>query len=190
MKIYTAANLPEAIAAAKRGEDNAVSFLMGFYKKKAAQIAKHYYISGADTDDILQEAMIAVYKAISTYNSAKNSSFEAFLTLCVKRHLSSVVKISNRQKHRPLNTYVSIDSDDTVPLPVAASDPVKTAMDREKLDKISVIFNTRLSEYEKKVITLCAEGYSYRSIADRLGKTVKSIDNAVCRIRNKLKSDI
>ncbi len=190
MKIYTADNLQNAILAAKQGDEAAVSFLMGYYKKKVGAIAKHYYISGADTDDILQEAMIALYKSISSYDCSKNSSFDAFLTLCVKRHLASVVKNSNRQKHKPLNTYVSIDYGDTVSLSVAATDPVKTAMDREELDKISVIFNTRLSKYEQKVITLYAEGFSYRDIAEKLGKSVKSIDNAVCRIRNKLKSDI
>ena len=188
MQKYTDNDLPAVIASAKQGDEKAVSFLMSYYKRKTAAIAKHYYIQGADSDDILQEAMIALYKAVSSYDSSKNSSFDAFLTLCVKRHLASAVKNSNRKKHQPLNTYVSIDSDDTSSFPVAASDPAKTAIDREKLDRISFIFNTRLSEYEKKVITLYAEGYSYRLIAEKLGKSVKSIDNAVCKIRSKLKS--
>jgi RNA polymerase sporulation-specific sigma factor len=187
--MYTDSLTSDIITAAKSGDESAVAFIMGFYKKKVSAIAKHYYISGADTDDILQEAMIAVYKAISSYNFSKNDNFDAFLTLCVKRHLSSVVKSSNRKKHLPLNSYVSIDSDDAVLLSVTASDPMATAIDREKISEISHIFNTRLSDYEKRVITLYAEGYTYREIAEKLGKSVKSIDNAVCRIRIKLKSD-
>ena len=190
MKKYAGLVTQEVIADAKSGSQEAVAFIMGFYKSKVSSIARHYYIQGADSDDLLQEAMIALYKAVMSYDSQRNDNFDAFLTLCVKRHLSSVVKNSNCKKHIPLNTYVSIDSEGAPVSGLTAPDIAKTVIDREELAKISAIYTTQLSGYEQKVLSLSSQGYSYREIAAAMCTSVKSVDNAVCRIRKKIKSDL
>ena len=163
---------------------------MSAKKRLVASIAKKYYIAGADFDDILQEAMIGLYKAIISFDHDKNSNFDAFIVLCIKRRLSTAVKNSKRKKHIPLNDYVSFDSQETLSSTVAASDPSKSVMDRERIVGISRFAKKRLSPFEYQVFLCCAEGYSYRKTARVLGRDIKAVDNAVSRIRNKLKSDI
>lgn len=181
---------------AKDGDDGALEFLINKYKNFVRAKARSYFLIGADREDIIQEGMIGLYKAIRDFKSDKLSSFRAFAELCITRQIITAIKTATRQKHIPLNSYVSLnkpiydeDSDRTLLDVISGSkitDPEELIISREEFDDIEEKMGEILSSLEWKVLMSYLEGKSYQEIAVDLKRHVKSIDNALQRVKRKL----
>ncbi|WP_418791404.1 RNA polymerase sporulation sigma factor SigH [Phosphitispora sp. TUW77] len=181
---------------AKDGEDSALEYLINKYKNFVRAKARSYFLIGADREDIIQEGMIGLYKAIRDFKSDKLSSFRAFAELCITRQIITAIKTATRQKHIPLNSYVSLnkpiydeDSDRTLLDVISGSkitDPEELIISREEFDDIEEKMGEILSSLEWKVLMSYLEGKSYQEIAVDLKRHVKSIDNALQRVKRKL----
>jgi len=181
---------------AKHGSPVALEFLINKYKNFVKAKARSYFLIGADREDIIQEGMIGLYKAIRDFKGDKLSSFRAFAELCITRQIITAIKTATRQKHIPLNSYVSLnkpiydeDSDRTL-LDILAgakiTDPEELMINREEYHDIEFKMGEILSDLEWKVLMLYLEGKSYQEIAVELKRHVKSIDNALQRVKRKL----
>ena len=181
---------------AQQGNGEALEYLLDKYKNFVRTKARSYFLIGADHEDIVQEGMIGLYKAIRDYRAEKLSSFRAFAELCVTRQIITAIKTATRQKHIPLNSYISLnkpiyeeDSDRTlldVITEEGVSNPEEMLIDREDLSVIEGRIGQMLSDLEKNVLVRYMEGKSYVEIADEMHRHVKSIDNALQRIKRKL----
>lgn len=181
---------------AKDGDDAALEYLINKYKNFVRAKARSYFLIGADREDIIQEGMIGLYKAIRDFKSDKLSSFRAFAELCITRQIITAIKTATRQKHIPLNSYVSLnkpiydeDSDRTLLDVISGSkitDPEELIISREEFDDIEEKMGEILSSLEWKVLMSYLEGKSYQEIAVDLKRHVKSIDNALQRVKRKL----
>jgi len=181
---------------ARDGCHDALEFLIGKYKNFVRAKARSYFLIGADREDIIQEGMIGLYKAIRDFRGDKLSSFKAFAELCITRQIITAIKTATRQKHIPLNSYVSLDkpiydedSDRTlldVISGVRVTDPEYLMVNREEYNDIELKMTEILSTLEWKVLMLYLEGKSYQEIANELNRHVKSIDNALQRVKRKL----
>jgi len=181
---------------AKDGDDSALEYLINKYKNFVRAKARSYFLIGADREDIIQEGMIGLYKAIRDLKSDKLSSFRAFAELCITRQIITAIKTATRQKHIPLNSYVSLnkpiydeDSDRTLLDVISGSkitDPEELIISREEFDDIEEKMGEILSSLEWKVLMSYLEGKSYQEIAVDLKRHVKSIDNALQRVKRKL----
>ncbi|WP_164670661.1 RNA polymerase sporulation sigma factor SigH [Virgibacillus doumboii] len=186
----------EIIRFIHQGNSQALDFLIHKYINFVRAKARTYFIVGADREDIIQEGMIGLYKAIRDYDGDKLSSFKAFAELCVTRQIITAIKTATRQKHIPLNSYVSLDkpiydeeSDRTLLDVVAGSkaiDPQELLVNREKFGDMEGKLSELLSELEKKVLHLYLDGCTYQEISVLLKRHVKSIDNALQRVKRKL----
>ncbi len=194
----------ELVQAARGGDDTALADLLTKYRAFARVKARSYFLVGADREDIVQEGMIGLYKAIRDFNPDMQSSFRAFAELCVTRQIITAIKTATRQKHGPLNNYVSFsrpvggDGDggdgervlaDVLPT-VAISDPADLVISAERIRALQAHFDEVLSDLETEVLRLYVEGKSYQEIAERLQRHVKSIDNALQRIKRKLEGHL
>ena len=189
------------VLAARTGDDGALCELLTKYRAFARVKARSYFLVGADREDIVQEGMIGLYKAIRDFNPDRQSSFRAFAELCVTRQIITAIKTATRQKHGPLNNYVSFsrpvghDDDgervlgDVIPT-VAISDPADLVISAERIRALQAHFDAVLSDLETEVLRLYVEGKSYQEIAERLQRQVKSIDNALQRIKRKLEGHL
>ncbi len=187
----------ELVLAARAGDDVALAELLTKYRNFARVKARSYFLVGADREDIVQEGMIGLYKAIRDFNPDMQSSFRAFAELCVTRQIITAIKTATRQKHTPLNNYVSFhrpvvgDEDgervlgDVIPT-VAITDPADLVISSERIRALQRHFDEVLSDLEAEVLRLYVEGKSYQEIAESLNRHVKSIDNALQRIKRKL----
>lgn len=186
----------DIVSDAKDGNTIALEFLINKYKNFVKAKARSYFLIGADREDIIQEGMIGLYKAIRDFRGDKLSSFRAFAELCITRQIITAIKTATRQKHIPLNSYVSLnkpiydeDSDRTL-LDVLSgtkiTDPEELMINREEYNDIEYKMGEILSDLEWKVLTLYLEGKSYQEIAEDLERHVKSIDNALQRVKRKL----
>lgn len=188
----------QVVKAAQQGPaaDAAMEYLLNKYKNFVRTKARSYFLIGADHEDIVQEGMIGLYKAIRDYREDKLSPFRAFAELCVTRQIITAIKTATRQKHIPLNSYVSLnrpiydeDSDRTL-LDVitedAPSNPEDMLIDQEDYTHIEGRIGEMLSPLEKEVLQRYMDGKSYVEIADDMDRHVKSIDNALQRIKRKL----
>ena len=173
----------------------AEEYLLNKYKNLVRSKARSYFLVGADHEDIIQEGMIGLFKAIRDYRPDKLSSFRAFAELCVTRQIISAVKTATRQKHMPLNSDVSLnkpvyDADDRTLLDVmpgqSALDPEEIILGEENRSAMEAHIKKELSEMERSVLELYLTGMSYGEIAERLDRPLKSIDNALQRIKTKL----
>lgn len=184
----------------RKGDTDGVDYLLEKYKNLVRKKARALYLIGGDSDDLIQEGMIGLYKAIRDFQEEKESSFIGFASLCIERQLYNAVKGANRLKNSPLNSYVSLDvpvgggenSDDggqtlgeTLER-AGISNPEDILIDRERVGRIEEYIKTRLSGFEQNVVNLYIDGLSYHRIAERLNKSPKSIDNALQRIKKKL----
>ena len=181
----------------KNGNEEALVFLLEKYKDLVNSKVGKYFIIGAEREDTIQEGMIGLFKAIKSYNSEMQSSFKSFANICIERQLITAIKTSNRQKHQPLNSYLSLNTaaydnneDDNVELletfnSKTIEDPLETIMKREQYNEVENAVNKNLSDFEKKVLNSYLNGESYNAIAERLDTPVKSVDNAIQRIRKK-----
>ena len=187
----------EIVALAQQdGEDAALEYLLNKYKNFVRAKARSYFLIGADHEDIVQEGMIGLYKAIRDYREDRLSSFRAFAELCVTRQIITAIKTATRQKHIPLNSYVSLnrpifeeDSDRTlldVITEETPSNPEEMLIDREDLSVIEGRIGSLLSDLEKQVLVRYVEGKSYVEISEEMNRHVKSIDNALQRIKRQL----
>jgi RNA polymerase sporulation-specific sigma factor len=185
------------VAAVRAGDDAALTELLTKYRGFARAKARSYFLVGADHEDIVQEGMIGLYKAIRDFNPELASTFRAFAELCITRQIITAIKTATRQKHGPLNSYVSFsrpvagdeDGDRTLSdvLPMAAvCDPADLVISAERIRALQEHFDEVLSDLEAEVLRLYVDGKSYVEIADVLDRHVKSIDNALQRIKRKL----
>lgn len=185
----------DLVTAARRGEDAALSELLTRYRRFARAKARSYFLVGGDREDIIQEGMIGLYKAVRDYAEHHGASFRSFAELCITRQILTAIKTATRQKHLPLNSYVSFDRPqegdpsrtvgDTIALEEDA-DPLAQLLQSDAMRRLESVFDEVLSELEADVLQLYIEGRSYQEIAQRLGRHVKSIDNALQRIKRKL----
>lgn len=186
----------EIVEMVREGDPLAEEHLINKYRNFVRAKARSYFLIGADREDIIQEGMIGLFKAIRDFRGDKLSSFRAFAELCVTRQIITAIKTATRQKHIPLNSYVSLnkpiydeDSDRTL-LDVLSgtriTDPEELMINREEYNDIEFKMGEILSDLEWKVLTLYLEGKSYQEIAQELGRHVKSIDNALQRVKRKL----
>ncbi|MYL43785.1 MULTISPECIES: RNA polymerase sporulation sigma factor SigH [Virgibacillus] len=179
-----------------QGNSQALDYLIHKYRNFVRAKARTYFLIGADKEDIIQEGMIGLYKAIRDYDGDKLSSFKAFAELCVTRQIITAIKTATRQKHIPLNSYVSLDkpiydeeTDRTLLDVIAGSkaiDPQELLINREKFGDMELKLSELLSELEKKVLHLYLDGRTYQEISVDLNRHVKSIDNALQRVKRKL----
>lgn len=184
----------EIIAKIAAREDGAVEYMMQKYGPLVKKEVRTVFLIGAEAEDLTQEGMIGLFKAIRDYEPDKGASFSTFATICVRNQIKSAISASNRKKHTPLNTYISIYAEineDGIPLLELEShredsNPEDLVIAKERKSDLMKKIESELSKYEKKVIDLYLEGLSYSDIAQKLGKTEKSIDNALFRIRGKL----
>lgn len=186
----------ELVAQAKNGNNRAQEYLISKYENFVKAKAKSYFLIGADKEDIYQEGMIGLYKAIRDFNPEKSTSFKSFAEICVIRQIITAIKTATRQKHIPLNTYISLnkpiyeeESERTL-LDVLAglkiSDPQELMISKEQMDYIEGKISKVLSGLELEVLTSYLDGKSYQEIATDLERHSKSIDNALQRVKRKL----
>lgn len=184
----------ELVKAAQSGDKSALESILKRYKNLVYAKAKPYFIAGADEDDIVQEGFIGLYNAVKDFNSDKLPFFSVFAGVCISRRILTAVKAATRQKHIPLNSYISLDNggaDGDAPLAETVTangvgDPEAILIDRENVDGIEYKINKALSKLELEVLIYYLRDMSYQEIAGLLGKDVKAVDNAVQRIRKKL----
>ena len=186
----------EVVGLAHDGDTEAVEYLLSKYKNFVRSKARSYFLIGADHEDIVQEGMIGLFKAIRDYQPERLSSFRAFAELCITRQIITAIKTATRQKHVPLNSYVSLnkpiydeESDRTlmdVIVEGRAQNPEELIIGRENLLSIRDKADQVLSSLEQDVLNAYLDGKSYQEIADMLGRHVKSIDNALQRVKRKL----
>ncbi|MBO8129348.1 MAG: RNA polymerase sporulation sigma factor SigH [Peptococcaceae bacterium] len=181
---------------AREGDNEALEYLINKYRHFVRAKARSYFLIGADREDIIQEGMIGLYKAIRDFRLDKLSSFRAFAELCITRQIITAIKTATRQKHIPLNSYISLnkpiydeDSDRTLMDIISGSkitDPEELVISREEFDDIECKIGELLSSLEWKVLMSYLDGKSYQEIAEDLQRHVKSIDNALQRVKRKL----
>ena len=189
----------ELIVRLRDGESSITEYLMNKYKNLVRSKAKSMYILGADGDDLIQEGMIGLFKALRDYDSGRDASFLTFADLCVSRQMYTAVQASRRQKHIPLNTYISLygnvntdregEQEELVNVLTAhaGQSPEEVVIDRENVIQLEKAIERELSSFEKQVLDLYLTGMGYQQIATVLGKDDKSTDNALQRIKSKLK---
>ncbi|MER3452567.1 MAG: RNA polymerase sporulation sigma factor SigH [Acidimicrobiia bacterium] len=187
----------ELVARYRGGDVDALETLLERYRRFARAKARGYFLIGADSDDIEQEGLIGLYKAVRDFRPDRQASFRAFAELCITRQIITAIKTATRQKHQPLNQYVSISGvrggDEPGERAVedllddhAVADPADQVVSAERLDAMRRSMAQMLSGLEVDVLRLYVEGKSYQEIGERLGRHVKSIDNALQRIKRKL----
>lgn len=187
----------EIIKEIRNGDKQALTYLMDKYKEIVNLKVGKYFMVGAEKEDIVQEGLIGLFKAIKTFNAEKNNTFKTFANMCIERQLITAIKSSNRQKHMPLNSYLSLNMSaydneeengaelmDTFDSKTI-EDPLETIISKEYYSEIEKSIDKTLSQFEKQVLDRYMKGESYVTIAKRLDSPVKSVDNAIQRIRKK-----
>ncbi len=182
-----------------QGDKSAEEFILAKYKNMVRSRAKSYFILGADREDLVQEGMIGLFKAVRDFDITKHASFLGFAEICVKRQMITAIKSASRQKHRPLNTYVSLNESDNregeagrIWETVEAKDvvdPEELFLRRETTAAMEAEIAQKLSALEQTVLALYLSGMNYTEIAKRLERSPKSIDNALQRIKRKLSGE-
>jgi RNA polymerase sigma-H factor len=187
----------ELVALYQGGQELAVDALLHRYRNFARLKARSYFLAGADKDDIVQEAMIGLFKAIRDFDAEQDTSFRVFAEICITRQIITAVKTATRQKHVPLNTYVSLQKPVTggeesdyllqdVLVSAQAPDPADLVISHDELRSMKLAFSEILSDFETEVLHMYVEGKSYQEIGAHLNRHVKSIDNAIQRIKRKV----
>lgn len=185
----------ELISKIRLGDFEAQNYLLEKYRSLVSVKANRFFLIGAESDDMIQEGMIGLFKAIQSFDLEKNNSFKTFANLCIERQLITAIKSSNRQKHIPLNSSFSLnvsaydENDETTVMDILETnfveDPLETITKKEYMKFIETKIDESLSSFEKKVLNKYIQGESYVSIASKLNSPVKSVDNAIQRIRKK-----
>jgi len=185
------------VALAKEGKTDAYDAIIHRYRGFVRLKASSYFLLGGESDDLIQEGLLGLYKAVRDYRTDRESSFRNFAELCITRQIITAVKTATRNKHTPLNQYVSFSQspaaasdsdstlDDILPGPTAA-DPVNQVIATEELASLVSCMSSVLSELESRVLSLYLDGYSYEVIAERLDCDTKTVDNALQRVKRKV----
>ncbi|MCR5831010.1 MAG: sigma-70 family RNA polymerase sigma factor [Lachnospiraceae bacterium] len=199
MNSYTDLSDEELIIALRDGDGKVIDYIIEKYKELVRKKAGSMFILGADKEDLIQEGMIGLYKAVRDYDAGRDASFYTFADLCVSRQMYKAVEAQNRKKHAPLNSYVSIYEDETgkgdegevanIPelLPQAGMSPEDVVIDKEQTERLEQKIYDSLSDFERKVFNLRLTGLEYTDIARILGRDEKSTDNALSRIKVKVR---
>ncbi|MDP8937429.1 MAG: RNA polymerase sporulation sigma factor SigH [Actinomycetota bacterium] len=184
----------------REGQAEALDILLDRYRRFARAKARGYFLAGGDVDDIEQEGLIGLYKAVRDFRADRQVSFRAFAELCITRQIITAIKTATRQKHRPLNSYVSLYGVGTLDdagerlveglLDQRAADPADEVVQEEGRAELTTLLARLLSGLEVDVLGLYVEGWSYQEIGEQLGRHVKSIDNALQRIKRKLEAHL
>jgi RNA polymerase sporulation-specific sigma factor len=186
----------DLLAACRNGDDYALRELIDRYRGFARSKSRTYFLAGADREDVVQEGMIGLYKAIRDYDTGQDTPFRAFADMCISRQILTAIKTANRNKHQPLNSSISLDAPvqtgtgkgsvgDVLVLDYVA-DPADVVISHEEVKHLSATMRASLTRLETDVLNLYMEGRSYEEIAGALGNHVKAIDNALQRIKRKL----
>ncbi len=196
IQAYEAMSDEEIVELTRNNDDFALEYLINRYRNFVRAKARSYFLIGADREDIIQEGMIGLYKAIRDYRPDRLASFRAFAELCITRQIITAIKTATRQKHIPLNSYISLnrpiydeDSDRTLLDIISGTkvtDPEELVISKEEFIDIENKMSEFLSDLEWKVLMYYLEGKSYQEIADDLSRHVKSVDNALQRVKRKL----
>lgn len=196
---YACATDEELIDRLRQGEEAIMEYICTKYKESVRHKARSMYILGGETEDLIQEGMVGLFKAVRDYDSGRDASFATFADLCVSRQMYTAVQAAGRQKHIPLNSYISLyadtwsDSDDRTSDMLEnledreKTNPEELFLDKERVSDMEAMIGRELSSFEKQVLDLYLTGMNYTDIARVLGRDAKSTDNALQRIRNKLK---
>ena len=187
------------------GDKNVEDYLMVKYKNLVRKKANSMYILGGDTEDLIQEGMIGLFKAVRDYDFGRDSGFYTFADLCISRQMYTAVQASNRKKHHPLNSYISLYSGvyddgeadaekrslmDNLPGTEAAADPESILIAQENVEYLEQVMQTQLSVFERQVLELHITGMNYTEVARVLGRDEKSTDNALQRVKQKMRKAI
>ena len=196
MNHYESLTDEQLLTLLRGGDDLAEEALYARYKQVVRSKARTYFLIGADREDIIQEGMIGLYKAVLDYQFDRQVSFRAFAELCITRQIITAIKSATRKKHMPLNTYISLnrsvfEGDSERPLidvisSTQISDPEEVLIGRESYEAVADSIEHALSKLERSALELYLQGYSYQQIADALQKSTKSVDNAIQRVKKKL----
>ena len=204
-KDYEKCSDEELIIRQRDGEEAVTDYIMDKYKNLVRNKAKSMYILGADREDFIQEGMIGLFKAIRDYDTGRDASFSTFADLCVSRQMYTAVQAAGRQKHAPLNTYISLYTNSSENdgfdrseewelinnlISKSERSPEELVIDRENVELLEKVIEKELSSFEKQVLDLHLTGMSYSQIAKVLGRDDKSTDNALQRMKSKLKRAI
>jgi len=191
----------ELIDRLRRGEEPIMDYICDRYKNLVRKKAKSMFILGADSDDLIQEGMIGLFKAVRDYDMGRDASFYTFAELCISRQMYTAVQASQRKKHAPLNTYISLDEGtvggdredkDGAKLFELLADPAEKSpeeliLDKERVAYLEKAMETELSDFEKQALDLYVTGMSYTQIAKVLGRAEKATDNALGRAKQKVR---
>ena len=194
MEKYKGISDEELIRRFRSGEKEIMDFILEKYKPMVRKKTKLLYLIGGENDDLIQEGMIGLFKAARDYNLEKDSSFYHFADLCVSRQLATAMEASNRKKHSPLNNYISFSAEEKEAgvsmeeiFSVDEDSPERLFIEKECLDEFNSKIQSNLSKMEHQVLKLYLAGNDYNQIAKIMGKSSKSIDNALQRIRQKVR---
>ncbi|MBQ1312729.1 MAG: RNA polymerase sporulation sigma factor SigH [Blautia sp.] len=191
-KEYGSSSDEELIRRLRNGDSGVWDYLLEKYKDMVRRRSRAMFLTGGDTDDLIQEGMIGLFKAIRDFREDRDASFRTFANVCVDRQLKTAVKNSQRKKHMPLNSYISLDNEnEEEPSPVVQSvSPEDMLIEREQQENLMRTIQESLSKLENKVLSLYLSGDSYQEIADKIGKPLKSVDNTMSRLRRKIRENI
>ena len=179
---------------AQNGDEDAVNALLIKYKNLVNKLARSYFLMGGDMEDIIQEGMIGLYKAIMHFSQTKNASFKTFASTCIKHQIQNAVKVASSEKNKVLSSALSIAEDSTFEEEEKLGfetfsdqpSPDDKILEKEKLEELKILVSKTLSPLEAKILSLYLSGYSYNEISQIAGISKKSIDNGLSRIKNKL----
>lgn len=191
MRQYEELSDEELITRAKNGDSEVLDYLMEKYKGLVKNKARTMYLIGGENDDLIQEGMIGLFKAVRDFQPGRDASFQTFARVCVERQMYNAIKNSNRQKHQPLNSYISLSGEkegNEDPLKdMWVENPESIIIDRENVRNLEKEISSALSPMENQVLKLYLNGSGYTEIARILKKSPKSVDNALSRIRGKIR---
>ena len=194
MKNYEEYTDEELVDRLHQGENEIMDYILEKYKPLVRKQTNALFLIGGENEDLIQEGMIGLFKAIRDYDDTKEATCFYFAQLCIKRQLASALEASNRKKHIPLNNYVSFSSEENdngtaleATISQGVESPEQMVLEQEKVIEFKEQIRAKLSKMEKEVLNLYLEGYNYTQIAKIMEKTPKSIDNALQRIRQKIR---
>ena len=184
---YETCSDEELIQRLRQGENTIMDYMLEKYKPLVRKCANAMYLIGGETEDLIQEGMIGLFKAIRDYRDDRDNSFSSFAYICVNRQLYTAIEASNRKKNQPLNSYVSLSEQSTKNCLGVTSSPEQLVIEQEVWENLWKELDECLSEMEKQVLSYYLKGSSYLQIAEKMEKSPKSIDNALWRIRQKIR---
>ncbi len=186
----------DIVASAKNGDLSSMESILQYFKPKVTAICREYFLIGADFDDILQEGMIGLYKAITCFNGDKNDNFASFATMCIHHQIQNAVKVANSKKNQPLNDYVSINveggisaTEDSPKIILQANDvsAEQASLNRESVNSLYNKVKSALTGFQYEILLMYLNGYSYSEIAKTYNITNKNVDNNIQSIKRKLR---